>query len=625
MPFKLPKLIKIILTKIFKRTTVRLSKGEQAGFSRGIKMILKHRMLVSAFIISGTAAAVFEGGTLGLLGLSVSVLIGDQDLSFGQLSGPIGDQINSVLETISRGGLFLLLVGFAVTAQIFKSLLVYLCLVVQIYLTTILRREIQREGTAHVMAMSYSEVSDYPPGTIATLIDQSDVLEHLVTQVGNSTRAILMLFSYMTILLWMSVTTTLSVSLLIVIFWFSMNSIVRKLRKLSSEATQGQIDLWRSSVEYLNAPKLLRTFNCTDHAAAEINRARDTQIFAARRADVIETAIPPAIEVLTIFACGLFLIFGYLLEGDGANAAVPRLFVYVLVFYRLKPIIKALSDFRTKMARILPPLERVANFLNVNDKEFTRAGGLAFSGLQRGISINNLSFSYKNSDAVVLSDININIGVGETVALVGESGVGKSTLVDLILGLYEPTQGSISVDSMSLNELDLVDWRGNIGVVDQEAFLLNASVIDNIRFSRFDATDDEIVFAARSAHAHDFIVRLENGYNTVIGNRGFKLSGGQRQRIALARALVRDPQILVLDEATSALDTDSERAIQQALEEMRSARTIIVVAHRLSTIAGADKIVVLKNGSVLEKGTLKELLAKSSYFARLWELQTGIS
>ena len=222
---------------------------------------------------------------------------------------------------------------------------------------------------------------------------------------------------------------------------------------------------------------------------------------------------------------------------------------------------------------------------------------------------------------------------GETVALIGSSGAGKSTIADLLLGLFSPTSGKILVDGVDLCEFDGATWRDKIGVVDQEAFLMNTSVIDNIQFSRPHVAENKITAVAKSAHAHDFIKELDQGYNTVIGDRGLRLSGGQQQRLALARALYRDPEILVLDEATSALDTQSERIIQSTLDKMHSSRTILLIAHRLSTIVGADRIVVVEDGKIVEQGTRNESWEKQlepeckadGRFANLWKLQGNVS
>ena len=444
----------------FRLATASASQGERDGLRRAGRMIIEHRTHVSALIITGIVAAALEGGTLGILGLAISALLEEAIPLDNLFSGIGGGQIAIFLDSHSPAGLFLVLVGFAIAAQIFKSIIIYISLAVQIYLTTRLRRDIQRLATNHVMSMSYSEVSKYPAGTIATLIDQSDVVEELVQQIGNVLRAALMLIAYAFILIWMSFTTAIVIAMLILLFWFSMSSTVRKLRHLSAAATRGQIDLWRSSVEYLNAPRLLRIFNGTKLAEEQINDARDRKILPERKADLIESAISPAIEAITVFAAGVFLIMGYQLGGEGAKAAVPTLFIYVVVFYRLKPIIKAFSDIRTRMARIMPPLERVSDFLRKEGKEFSRIGERKFAGLKSQILIRNINFRYDSADKDVINDISLSISVGQTVALVGESGAGKTTLADLLMGLYEPTKGEILIDGTPLTDLHQSQWRG---------------------------------------------------------------------------------------------------------------------------------------------------------------------
>ncbi len=248
-------------------------------------------------------------------------------------------------------------------------------------------------------------------------------------------------------------------------------------------------------------------------------------------------------------------------------------------------------------------------------------GGKSFSCLEKDVVFQAVGFRYPDTRKDVLSNISFDIKRGETVALVGSSGAGKSTIADLLVGLYRPTTGSIIVDGCDLSQLDARDWRKHIGVVDQDIFLLNASVKENICFGRPQASLDEIKKVAQAAFADEFIESLSSGYDTIIGERGYILSGGQQQRVALARALYRNPDMLILDEATSALDTESEQLIQRALEEMHDDRTIMVVAHRLSTIANADQIIVLEDGKIVEKGEKNALLSQGGRFSELWKLK----
>jgi ATP-binding cassette subfamily B protein/subfamily B ATP-binding cassette protein MsbA len=584
--------------------------------------MLKWRKISAALLLSSLLAAIFEGGTMGILGLAVSVLVEDQELPVGQVAGSLGLHLDGFLMSTSRGGIFLSLVGVAVIAQIIKSALLYISQISQIYLSMEMRREIQRVVVDQIMSMSYSHVSEYPPGSLASFIDQSQSVQDVVDLISNLARATLMLFIYGGVMFWVSPTMSMISVGVIAILWAALTIAVRRVKELSVRATKAKIFLLRWTIEFLNAPRLLRIFNSTDTASELINKARDGELIPERNSTIIDAAIKPTMEVITIFGAGAFLILGYLFAGEGAIAAIPGLFVFVLVFYRLKPQIQVFSDVRVKLARILPRLEVVEEFISKEGTEYEDVGGKPFHGFKKQLCFKNVSFQYSGGEENALNNISFSLSRGETVALVGPSGAGKSTIADLFLGLYKPTKGSIEVDGRNLHSLNIRDWREHIGVVDQQVFLLNASVKDNVSFARPGATFDDIERATRAAHAHEFVEKLKDGYDTIIGEKGYILSGGQQQRLALARALLRNPDILVLDEATSALDTVSERLVQKALEEMHSYRTILVIAHRLSTVVNADQIVVLENGQIVEFGTKDELLKRPGKFAQLWSLQT---
>jgi subfamily B ATP-binding cassette protein MsbA len=237
------------------------------------------------------------------------------------------------------------------------------------------------------------------------------------------------------------------------------------------------------------------------------------------------------------------------------------------------------------------------------------------------ISLESVSFQYNSQRDLALRDISIVIPQGKTTALVGPSGAGKSTLVNLICRFYEVTEGEILADGRPLRELDLASWRSRIAIVSQQSYIFNATIMENIAYGRLDATEEEVVAAAKQAHAHEFIQPLTRGYDTCVGEQGIRLSGGQRQRIALARAIARNPDILILDEATSSLDIISENLIQEALNALKQDRTVIIIAHRFSTIEQADEIIVLKDGCVVEQGHLRNLMQLNGLFAGLYRLQ----
>ena len=322
-------------------------------------------------------------------------------------------------------------------------------------------------------------------------------------------------------------------------------------------------------------------------------------------------------------AAGVFLIVGYLSTGERAVEVIPKLLLFLFMLNRMMPHAKSLNETRMGFAGSIRILSLAGKFFRQEGKVLSRVGGQVFARISQGINLENVSFSYPNTATAALTGITFNVQQGQTVALVGGSGGGKTTITSLVLGLYEPGSGVITVDGVDLQTIDLHAWTGLIGCVEQDIFLLNATIRDNIAFASNEYSQGEIINVAKAAHIHEFIQTLPLGYDTVIGDRGSRLSGGQQQRLGLARALLRKPQLLLLDEATSSLDVESERFIQKSLLELRESVTIIVIAHRLSTIAHADKIIVIDNGTVIEQGSLEELLSNEHRFSQLWKLQSS--
>jgi ATP-binding cassette subfamily B protein/subfamily B ATP-binding cassette protein MsbA len=318
---------------------------------------------------------------------------------------------------------------------------------------------------------------------------------------------------------------------------------------------------------------------------------------------------------------GLLLILGFVILSNEQALVIPALFTFIGALNRLSSQLNSFARILNLLAENSGRIDRLNEILSTEDKEWTRFRGKPMEGLTDKIQFEQVTLRYYPDQAPALQNINFEMPKGTVTALVGGSGAGKSSIADLLTGLYEPSEGRITVDGVDLREYNMESWRQKMGVVSQDTFIFNQPIFENIRYGKPEATETEVMEAAKDAQAHEFITALPEGYDTVVGERGYRLSGGQRQRIALARAILKQPEVLILDEATSALDSYSERLVQQALAMFQQDRTVLVVAHRLSTITGADRILVLEQGEIVERGTHQELLNRGERYANYWQLQ----
>jgi ABC-type multidrug transport system fused ATPase/permease subunit len=326
----------------------------------------------------------------------------------------------------------------------------------------------------------------------------------------------------------------------------------------------------------------------------------------------------PLTEIFWIAVLGVLLSFPMLGIIPDAKAVLPLVTVFSAVAFRVGPYVSRMTQGWLTAKYYLPSFRLVSRLLEATEPALSRSRERKpFQLFARSIQLERVGFSYDGASPA-LSGVSVSFNRGETTAVIGPSGAGKSTLVDLLIRLYEPTSGRIVVDGTDLADYELGSWLARIGFVSQDTFVFHATILENIAFGKPGASLEEIQAAARQAHAHDFIERLPNGYDTMVGDRGLTLSGGQRQRIAIARALVRDPEILIFDEATSALDNQSEALVQEAIATLAKTRTVIIVAHRLSTVVHADKIIVLDHGKVAEEGTHAALLGSGSVYSNLY-------
>lgn len=430
----------------------------------------------------------------------------------------------------------------------------------------------------------------------------------------------LQLIAYVIVLFGLSAKLTLFSLVVIPVSAFFISLIVKRLRQQAREGQQSYANMISYLDESLSGVKIIKAFNATSFVKDRFNGESERYSKIMRRMVRRQQMSSPVSELLGVAMVAIILLYGghLVLSGEGELAA-SEFIGYIAIFSQVMRPAKALTEAFSNIHNGIAAGERVLELIDERTIVTDKPNAKAITEFNRSIEFKDVSFAY--GEKAVLRQINLVIPKGKTVALVGPSGGGKSTLIDLIPRFMDVTDGAILFDGIDVRDVQQESLRSMIGTVNQETVLFNDTIFNNIAFARPAATMEEVEHAARIANAHDFILKTENGYQTNIGDRGAKLSGGQRQRICIARAVLRNPPIMLLDEATSALDTESEKLVQDSLYKLMENRTTVVIAHRLSTIQNADNIVVIENGEVVEQGNHHELIDKDGLYKRLIDMQ----
>jgi ATP-binding cassette, subfamily B, bacterial MsbA len=455
--------------------------------------------------------------------------------------------------------------------------------------------------------------------TIARVISDTDQVKTAVSAaLASLLQNLVVIIVYVFILFGLSVRLTVLSLLLAPLLLLIIRPLINRLRRRSRELAAERGEVTSHVGEMIASAKLVRAYVAEAFELGRFTELSERYRKRVMRAQRYSSLTSPVSEVFGGFMIVLILVVGTRLAlGSSLDPAV--LITFLAVSLRLMSPIKSVSNYPTVMATAVASAERVFEVLDLPPQEGDRPGETT-AEFSEQIEFRGVSFEYEPAEAV-LRDVDLEVQRGQIVAIVGPSGAGKTTLVDLLPRFYEPTRGEILMDGVPLTNYTRRSLRKLMGIVSQETVLLNDTVLANVAYGLKDVPLEQVRAAARAANADDFIMRLPEGYATVLGERGTRLSGGQRQRIAIARALLRDPPILILDEATSALDTESERLVQEAIDRLMEHRTVLVIAHRLATVQHADFIVVLAEGRIVERGTHGDLLTADGLYRRLYNLQ----
>ena len=517
----------------------------------------------------------------------------------------------------------LLVIGlFLVFATMLKTGAYFVSSATVIPIRTGVVRDIRNQLYRKITSLPLGFFSEERKGDIIARMsgDVQEVESSIMSSLDMLFKNPILIVAYFATLMFVSWQLTLFTLVFVPLMGWVMGMVGRKLKQKSIKAQALWSDTMSQVEETLGGLRIIKAFCAEEKMNRRFDRINSEYRENIRRVNTRQQMAHPMSEFLGTLMIVIVLWFGGMLVLGGKSLSGPTFIYYMVILYSIINPLKEFSKAGYNIPKGLASMERIDKILKAENDIKEKAHPVHVSEFTGKIEFRDVSFRY--GEKWVLRHINLTIEKGKTIAIVGQSGGGKSTLVDLIPRYYDVQEGEVLIDGVNVKDMAIHDLRQLIGNVNQEAILFNDSFRNNISFGVDGATQEQIEAAARIANAHDFIMETEHGYDTNIGDRGSRLSGGQRQRVSIARAILKNPPILILDEATSALDTESERLVQQALEHLMKTRTTVAIAHRLSTIKNADEICVIHEGQIVERGTHEELLAKGGYYKKLNDMQS---
>jgi len=530
--------------------------------------------------------------------------------------------ISQIIEANGATYALVVLGLFLIATTVFRTAAMYFAFYFMIPIRTGVVRDIRNQINNKIISLPLAFFSEERKGDILARIsgDVNEIETSIMSSLDMLFKNPILILIYLLGMFVVSWQLTLFVLVLLPVAGYLMGWVGKSLKKKSAVAQRQWGELMAQVEETLSGLRIIKAFNAEKKISERFRRSNETFRRVTSRIFRRQQLAHPMSELLGTITITIVLWYGgYLILNEHAGIEAAGFIFYLIIFYMLINPAKDFSRSIYAVQKGMASVDRIDKILNAESNIIDPTQPLPVSFHEK-IVCQDVGFRYQ--EKWVLQNIDLEILKGETIALVGQSGSGKSTLVDLLPRFYDVEQGKITVDGVDIRDTRVHDIRQLMGIVNQEAILFNDTFFNNIAFGVEHATPEEVAEAARIANAYEFIMESENGFETNIGDRGCKLSGGQRQRISIARAVLKNPPILILDEATSALDTESERLVQDALERLMKNRTTIVVAHRLSTIKNADKICVMHEGRIVEQGSHRELLALNGYYTKLCDMQS---
>ncbi len=505
--------------------------------------------------------------------------------------------------------------------NLFRYLAMYFLAVVRNGVVKDLRNRLYKQ----ILILPLSYYNERRKGDIIARMtnDVQEVEWSIMSSLEMAFRDPITMIAYLITLFILSPSLTIFVLVLLPVSGFFIGRIGKSLKRTSDKSQKKMGFILSMIEETISGLRIIKAFNAINFANKRFQKINSEYTRLMIRLYRKRDLASPLSEFLSVLVVTIVLWYGgKLVFTPGNNLDAAAFIVYLGLFSQLMPPAKAITQAYYNIQKGAASVERISHILNEPEVIVQKADAMKKKDFHNQIEYRNVSFRYEKED--VLNNFNLTIPKGKTIAVVGPSGAGKSTMVDLLPRFYDCSEGKILIDDVPIRDIVIEDLRGLMGIVSQETILFNDSIFNNIAFGMEHISESDVIAAAKVANAHEFIDKMPLGYSTNIGDRGTKLSGGQRQRLSIARAVLKNPPILILDEATSALDTESERLVQQALENLMRNRTSIVIAHRLSTIQFVDEIIVMQNGALVERGTHNDLLEKNGVYRKLYDLQSFV-